>query len=50
MRGVRQEAHIAKLRAALDCGGDASLMNALEAATDALKSIPPYGHREVRTS
>ena len=43
-----QEAHIAKLRAALDCGGDASLMNALEAATDALKSIPPYGHREAR--
>ncbi|KAK9828063.1 hypothetical protein WJX81_007161 [Elliptochloris bilobata] len=41
------EAHIAKLRAALDCGGDASLMNALETATDALKSIPPYGHREV---
>ena len=25
-------------------------MNALEAATDALKSIPPYGHREARAA
>ncbi|KAL4856793.1 General transcription factor IIH subunit 2 [Chlorella vulgaris] len=41
------EAHIAKLRQNLDTGGDASLQNALDLCVDALKSIPPYGHREV---
>lgn len=41
----RQEAHIARLRRNLDTGGDASLQNALDVAVDALKSIPPYGHR-----
>lgn len=41
------EAHIARLRRNLDTGGDASLQNALDVAVDALKSIPPYGHREV---
>ena len=40
-----QDAHIAKLRQALDTGGDASLQNALDLAVDSLKSIPPYGHR-----
>ncbi|KAK9816858.1 hypothetical protein WJX72_006257 [[Myrmecia] bisecta] len=41
------EAHISKLRESLDAGGDASLQNALDMAVDALKSVPPYGHREV---
>jgi transcription initiation factor TFIIH subunit 2 len=41
------EAHIAKLRANLDTGGDASLQNALDLAVGSLSSIPPYGHREV---
>ncbi|PSC68451.1 general transcription factor IIH subunit 2 [Micractinium conductrix] len=41
------EAHVARLRANLDTGGDASLQNALDLAVDSLKSIPPYGHREV---
>ena len=40
-----QEAHIAKLRAGLDTGGDASLQNALDLAVDSLRSIPPYGSR-----
>jgi hypothetical protein len=31
----------------MDAGGDASLQNALEVAVEALKDIPPYGHREV---
>ena len=42
---VVQETHDAKLRQALDTGGDASLQNALDLAVDSLKSIPPYGHR-----
>ncbi|CAK0742284.1 hypothetical protein CVIRNUC_001385 [Coccomyxa viridis] len=41
------EAHIAKLQGAMDAGGDASLQNAMNVALDSLKSIPPYGHREV---
>ncbi len=44
---VDQEAHIAKLRMNLDAGGDASLQNGLDMAVASLKSIPPYGHREV---
>mmetsp|Transcript_11153 Transcript_11153/g.33448 ORF Transcript_11153/g.33448 Transcript_11153/m.33448 type:complete len:453 (+) Transcript_11153:338-1696(+) len=40
------EAHIARLQA-LDAAGDASLQNGLDLAVAALKSIPPYGHREV---
>ncbi len=42
-----QEAHIAKLRSSLDAEGDASLQNALTLCVDSLKTIPPYGHREV---
>lgn len=42
-----QEAHIAKLQGALDTGGDASLQNAMNLAIESLRSIPPYGHREV---
>ena len=42
-----QEAHIAKLKSSLDADGDASLQNALTLCVDSLKSIPPYGHREV---
>ena len=42
-----QEAHIAKLQGALDAGGDASLQNAMNLAIESLRSIPPYGHREV---
>lgn len=42
-----QEAHIAKLKEALDAGGDASLQNGLDLAVAALKTVPPYGHREV---
>ena len=45
-----QEAHISKLKEGLDAGGDASLQNGLDLAVSALKSVPPYGHREVRTS
>ncbi|KAK9805068.1 hypothetical protein WJX73_010881 [Symbiochloris irregularis] len=41
------EAHIAKLRSSLDAEGDASLQNALTLCVDSLKTIPPYGHREV---
>jgi transcription initiation factor TFIIH subunit 2 len=39
--------HIARLRASLDTGGDASLQNGLDLAVASLKSVPPYGHREV---
>jgi len=39
--------HIEKLKANLDTGGSASIGNALDVATDVLKNIPPYGHREV---
>ena len=42
-----QEAHISKLKEGLDAGGDASLQNGLDLAVAALKSVPPYGHREV---
>lgn len=45
-----QEAHIAKLKTSLDAEGDASLQNALTLCVDSLKSIPPYGHREVHLS
>ena len=44
--GAPQEAHIARLQA-LDAAGDASLQNGLDLAVAGLKSIPPYGHREV---
>lgn len=44
---VLQEMHIYKLKANLDTGGSASIGNALDVATDVLKNIPPYGHREV---
>ena len=42
-----QEAHIARLQGSLDASGDASLQNAMNLAIESLKSIPPYGHREV---
>ncbi len=38
---------IAKLSQAQTASGDASLQNALEMAVQALRSVPPYGHREV---
>ncbi|KAI8106733.1 hypothetical protein M9434_001387 [Picochlorum sp. BPE23] len=41
------EMHIEKLKANLDTGGTASLGNALDVATDVLRHIPPYGHREI---
>ena len=41
------EAHVAKVKANLDSGGSASLQNALEVATESLKHVPPYGHREI---
>ena len=47
MWGCLQEAHIEKLRGSLDSAGDASLQNGLALSIGALKSIPPYGHREV---
>ena len=43
-----QEAHVARLQGSLTAGGDASLQNAMNLATESLKSIPPYGHREAR--
>lgn len=43
---AEQEAHIARLRN-LEASGDASLQNGLDAAVSTLRSIPPYGHREV---
>ena len=45
-----QEAHIARLQGSLDASGDASLQNAMNLATESLKAIPPYGHREVRAT
>jgi hypothetical protein len=42
-----QEAHVARLRGNLETGGDASLQNGLDLAVATLRSIPPYGHREV---
>ena len=30
----------------MDAGGNASVANALDAVTEALRNIPPYGHRE----
>ena len=42
-----QEAHISKLKEGVDAGGDASLQNGLDMAVASLKSVPPYGHREV---
>ncbi|GBG75993.1 hypothetical protein CBR_g21234 [Chara braunii] len=41
------EAHIAALRSNMECSGDASIQNALEAARGSLSVIPSYGHREV---
>ena len=38
---------MSKLSGAHDFGGSASLQNALDMAVNALKSVPPYGHREV---
>eukprot|EP00897_Mesotaenium_endlicherianum_P002059 jgi/Mesen1/1881/ME000143S00930 len=40
------EAHVRALRSSLDCSGDASLQNALEAVREALEQVPAYGHRE----
>ncbi len=37
---------MARLQGSLTAGGDASLQNAMNLATESLKSIPPYGHRE----
>ena len=31
----------------MEAGGDVSLQNGLDLAVAALKSVPPYGHREV---
>lgn len=39
--------HIEKLKSNLDTSGSASIGNALDVATEVLKNIPPYGHREV---
>ena len=44
-----QEAHVSKLKVQLDPEGAASLQNALTLCMDALKAVPPYGHREVLT-
>lgn len=49
VRLFAQEAHISKLKEGVDAGGDASLQNGLDLAVSALKSVPPYGHREVCT-
>ena len=46
---LTQEAHISKLKEGVDAGGDASLQNGLDMAVASLKSVPPYGHREVRS-
>ena len=40
------EAHIAKLAASLECGGAASLQNALDVAVATLSAVPPYSLRE----
>ena len=40
---------MAKLKANLDTSGDASLQNAIQLAVDSLSTVPPYGHREVRS-
>lgn len=40
------EAHIAKLAASLECGGSASLQNALDVAISTLSAVPPYSLRE----
>lgn len=40
------EAHIAKLAASLECGGSASLQNAIDVAVSTLSSVPPYSVRE----
>lgn len=42
-----QETHISKLKEGMEAGGDASLQNGLDLAVSSLKSVPPYGHREV---
>ena len=42
-----QEAHIAKLKGELKAVGAASLQNAFMECLRALKTVPPYGHREV---
>ena len=41
---------MAKLAGGQDFGGAASLQNALDMAVNSLKSVPPYGHREVCSS
>ncbi|KAI8470897.1 MAG: Ssl1-like-domain-containing protein [Monoraphidium minutum] len=41
------EAQIAQLGAAMVTGGEFSLQNALELCAEALRPVPPYGHREV---
>ena len=41
------DSHIASLKKALQCSGDASLQNGLELALDGLRDTPSYGHREV---
>jgi len=40
------EAHIAKLAASLECGGAASLQNAVDVAVSTLSAVPPYSLRE----
>ena len=40
------EAHIARLAASLECGGAASLQNALDVAVATLSAVPPYSLRE----
>ena len=40
------EAHLSKLAASLECGGSASLQNALDVAVSTLSSVPPYSLRE----
>lgn len=40
------EAHIARLAASLECGGAASLQNALDVAVSTLSAVPPYSLRE----
>lgn len=46
---MMQETHVSRLKANLDSTGDASLQNAIQLAVDSLSTVPPYGHREVRS-
>ena len=40
---------MSKLKANLETSGDASLQNAMQLAVESLTTVPPYGHREVRS-